>query len=78
MTIPVEVTMIVKVRKLNFMPVGGVVLGADAARTAHKMFGDEGLYANVKCPKQVVFGPLPKTSTGKIQKGVLRDTVRGD
>jgi fatty-acyl-CoA synthase len=25
----------------------------------------------------VVFGPLPKTSTGKIQKFVLRDTARG-
>jgi fatty-acyl-CoA synthase len=23
-------------------------------------------------PRQVVFGPLPKTSTGKIQKFVLR------
>ena len=34
--------------------------------------------ARFKCPKQVVFGPLPKTSTGKIQKGVLRDRVRGD
>jgi 3-(methylthio)propionyl---CoA ligase len=32
--------------------------------------------ARFKCPKQVVFGALPKTSTGKIQKGVLRDKVR--
>jgi len=29
--------------------------------------------ANFKAPKKVVFGPLPKTSTGKIQKFVLRD-----
>jgi len=29
--------------------------------------------AHYKCPRHVVFGPLPKTSTGKIQKFVLRD-----
>ncbi|BBB26035.1 acyl-CoA synthetase [Amphritea japonica] len=29
--------------------------------------------ANFKAPKKVVFGALPKTSTGKIQKFVLRD-----
>ena len=29
-----------------------------------------------KTPKVVVFGPLPKTSTGKIQKFVLRDQVQ--
>ncbi len=29
-----------------------------------------------KAPKNVIFGPLPKTSTGKIQKHVLRDDVR--
>jgi fatty-acyl-CoA synthase len=29
--------------------------------------------ARYKAPTQVVFGPLPKTSTGKIQKFVLRD-----
>ncbi|SMH39824.1 acyl-CoA synthetase [Azospirillum agricola] len=28
--------------------------------------------AHFKCPRTVVFGPLPKTSTGKIQKFVLR------
>jgi len=33
--------------------------------------------AHFKCPKQVVFGPLPKTSTGKVQKYVLRDRVKG-
>jgi len=31
--------------------------------------------ARYKIPKTVVFGPLPKTSTGKIQKFVLRDTA---
>ena len=29
--------------------------------------------AGFKCPKKVVFGELPKTSTGKIQKFVLRE-----
>ncbi|MCG8545336.1 MAG: acyl-CoA synthetase [Alphaproteobacteria bacterium] len=29
--------------------------------------------AHYKCPSVIVFGPLPKTSTGKIQKFVLRD-----
>ncbi len=29
--------------------------------------------AHFKCPRYVVFGPLPKTSTGKIQKFTLRD-----
>ena len=28
--------------------------------------------AHYKCPKTVVFGPLVKTSTGKIQKFILR------
>jgi fatty-acyl-CoA synthase len=28
--------------------------------------------AHFKCPKSVEFGPLPKTSTGKVRKGVLR------
>ncbi|MBN0987087.1 acyl-CoA synthetase [Amphritea pacifica] len=34
--------------------------------------------ANFKAPKKVVFGPLPKTSTGKIQKFVLRDKANSD
>ena len=32
--------------------------------------------AGYKIPKLVVFGPLPKTSTGKIQKFVLREKVQ--
>ncbi len=34
------------------------------------------LLARFKVPKRVVFGPLPKTSTGKIQKFVLRNQVK--
>jgi fatty-acyl-CoA synthase len=32
--------------------------------------------AHFKAPKRVVFGPLPKTSTGKIQKFLLREQVK--
>ena len=32
--------------------------------------------AHYKTPKRVVFGPLPKTSTGKIQKFVLRERAK--
>ncbi len=32
--------------------------------------------AHFKAPKTVVFGPLPKTSTGKVQKFVLREQAR--
>jgi fatty-acyl-CoA synthase len=33
--------------------------------------------AAFKCPRTVVFGEVPKTSTGKIQKFKLRDVARG-
>ncbi|MBE9555076.1 MAG: acyl-CoA synthetase [Proteobacteria bacterium] len=32
--------------------------------------------AHFKCPRTIVFGPLPKTSTGKIQKFVLREQAK--
>lgn len=32
--------------------------------------------AHFKCPKQVLFQPLPKTATGKIQKNLVRDRLR--
>jgi fatty-acyl-CoA synthase len=32
--------------------------------------------AHFKCPQRVAFGPLPKTSTGKIQKYELRERAR--
>ena len=32
--------------------------------------------AHYKCPKKVIFGSLPKTSTGKIQKAALRERLR--
>jgi fatty-acyl-CoA synthase len=33
--------------------------------------------AHYKAPRTVMFGPLPKTSTGKIQKFVLRERAKG-
>ncbi len=33
--------------------------------------------AHYKAPKTIVFGPLPKTSTGKIQKFKLRERAQG-
>jgi fatty-acyl-CoA synthase len=32
--------------------------------------------AHFKAPRRVVFGPLPKTSTGKIQKYALREQAK--
>jgi fatty-acyl-CoA synthase len=32
--------------------------------------------AHFKAPKRVAFGPLPKTSTGKIQKFQLREQAK--
>jgi fatty-acyl-CoA synthase len=32
--------------------------------------------ARIKVPKTVVFGPLPKTSTGKMQKFILRERAK--
>jgi len=32
--------------------------------------------ARFKAPKRVIFGELPKTSTGKIQKFVLRERAK--
>jgi fatty-acyl-CoA synthase len=34
------------------------------------------LLAGFKCPKTIVFAELPKTSTGKVQKTVLRDRAK--
>jgi fatty-acyl-CoA synthase len=32
--------------------------------------------ARFKRPKKIVFGELPKTATGKIQKNMLRETAK--
>jgi fatty-acyl-CoA synthase len=33
--------------------------------------------ARFKVPRTVIFGPLPKTATGKIQKYALRERAAG-
>jgi len=46
--------------------------GADASQEEIVAFCRERL-AHFKCPKEVAFQPLPKTSTGKVEKFVLRE-----
>jgi fatty-acyl-CoA synthase len=55
-------------------PKGFVTLkeGADATADEIIAFCRERL-AHYKCPDAIEFGPLPKTSTGKVQKFVLRE-----
>jgi fatty-acyl-CoA synthase len=49
--------------------------GAEADEAAIIAFCREHI-AHYKAPRKVVFGPLPKTSTGKMQKYMLRETAR--
>ena len=49
--------------------------GADASEQAIIDFCRDKL-AHFKCPTKVVFGPLPKTATGKIQKFQLREQAK--
>jgi fatty-acyl-CoA synthase len=60
--------------KWGEVPKAFVTLKADAAASEQEIidFCRERL-AHFKCPKAVEFGPLPKTSTGKIQKFKLRE-----
>jgi fatty-acyl-CoA synthase len=50
--------------------------GAEGADEAQILQWCRDHLAGFKVPKRVVFGPLPKTSTGKIQKFVLRERAR--
>jgi fatty-acyl-CoA synthase len=60
-------------------PCAFVTLKAEAAATAEEIiaFCREHL-ARFKAPRTVLFGPLPKTSTGKIQKFVLRERAKAN
>jgi fatty-acyl-CoA synthase len=49
--------------------------GAEASEAELIAFCRDNM-AHFKAPKSVVFGALPKTSTGKIQKFLLRDQAR--
>jgi fatty-acyl-CoA synthase len=58
-------------------PCAFVTLRPDATATADEIiaFCRDNM-AHFKVPRTVVFGPLPKTSTGKMQKYVLRERAR--
>jgi fatty-acyl-CoA synthase len=54
-----------------------VELKAGVAVTAEDLVAHcRGLLAGFKVPKAIEFGELPKTSTGKVQKFILRDRAR--
>jgi fatty-acyl-CoA synthase len=58
-------------------PCAFVTLKPGASATAEDIVGFlREAIAHYKVPRHVVFGPLPKTSTGKIQKFVLRERAR--
>jgi fatty-acyl-CoA synthase len=55
-------------------PKAFVTLNEGATATADELIAfTRGRLAHYKCPDAVEFGPLPKTSTGKVQKFLLRD-----
>ena len=58
-------------------PCAFVTLKEGAAATARDLIAHcRTMLAGFKCPKTVIFTDLPKTSTGKIQKHVLREQAR--
>ncbi len=58
------------------VPAAYVALREGAAATEEEIIAHaRQRLAHFKAPKRVVFGPLPKTSTGKVQKFVLRDAA---
>ncbi|WP_326566967.1 AMP-binding protein [Amycolatopsis rhabdoformis] len=61
------------------VPAAYVTLHAGASATEEEIVAHvRSRLARFKAPKSVVFGELPKTSTGKVQKFVLRDQARRD
>ncbi len=63
--------------KWGEVPVAFVTLKEGAAATDKELIEHvRGILARFKAPKRVIFGPLPKTATGKVQKKVLRDRLK--
>ena len=59
-------------------PVAFIELKPGASATAEEIIAwCRDHLARYKCPRHVVFGEVPKTSTGKIQKFVLRERAKG-
>jgi len=64
--------------KWGEVPVAFVTLRAGAERTADEIIAHvRSTLPGFKTPKEVVFGELPKTATGKVQKFALRERVGG-
>ena len=60
------------------VPVAWVSLKPGAAATAEELIAwCRQRLAHFKCPKQVEFGALPRTATGKVRKNELRGRARG-
>ena len=58
-------------------PCAFIELKPDAQVSAEEIIEHcRGHLARFKVPRQVVFGPIPKTSTGKIQKFALREQAK--
>lgn len=63
--------------KWGEVPCAFVELKEGAQATAEELIAHcRERLAHFKAPKRVIFGPLPKTSTGKIQKFILRERVK--
>jgi len=64
--------------KWGEVPVAFVTLKDDAAATDAELIDHvRARLARFKTPKRIVFGPLPKTATGKVQKNHLRSQLKG-
>jgi acyl-CoA synthetase (AMP-forming)/AMP-acid ligase II len=63
--------------KWGEVPAAYVTLRGDVTATEREIIEYvKARIARFKAPKRVVFGELPKTSTGKVRKHLLRDTER--
>ena len=63
--------------KWGEVPVAFVVLKGSAEATSAELIAHvRAQLARFKTPKRVVFGALPKTATGKVQKNVLRQRAK--
>jgi fatty-acyl-CoA synthase len=63
--------------KWGEVPVAFVALKENATATSAELIEHvRAQLARFKAPKRIVFGPLPKTSTGKVQKNLLRERLR--
>ena len=63
--------------KWGEVPIAYVELKPGVSATADEIVGHcRTLLARFKCPKDIIFAEIPKTSTGKIQKFKLRELAK--